>query len=69
MKQYFKMHSAAAPAAIEVTGDSVLVAKNVTPYEEEIDGRIIAGYEYDCEKYDKDEYLVKLTNDNNDLQQ
>lgn len=58
MKVYNKVHSIARPLDIEITANAVYVASNITPYEEEIDGRIISGYEYTCTDYTKDEYLI-----------
>ena len=57
-----KVRSSVEPQAIEFTANSVFIASNVTPYEEEIDGRILTGYEYDCEEYDKDAYLLTEMN-------
>lgn len=53
-----KVRSVIEPQEIEITADSVLVASNITPYEEVFDGHTLTGYEYDCTKYSKDEYLV-----------
>ena len=53
-----KVRGPVQPEAIQFTGDSVLVASNVTPYEEQFDGRTLSGYEYDCTVYTKDEYLA-----------
>lgn len=58
MKKYIKIHSTARPQDIEITQNAVYIAKNITPYEETIDGRVVTGYEYDCEDYTKDEYLI-----------
>lgn len=58
MKEYIKIHSTARPQDIEITQNAVYIAKNITPYEETIDGRVVTGYEYDCEDYTKDEYLI-----------
>lgn len=69
MKVYNKVHSIARPLDIEITANAVYVASNITPYEEEIDGRIISGYEYTCTDYTKDEYLVKLAQENVNLKQ
>ena len=49
------------PQEVTVLANSVLVASNITPYEEEVDDKIITGYEYDCTEYSKDEYLVLQT--------
>ena len=54
-----KVRSATRPQDIEITATSVLVASNITPYEEEFDGRILRGYEYECTTYTKDEFLLR----------
>jgi len=43
-----KVRSSIEPQPIEMTATHVLIASNITPYEEEIDGHVITGYEYDC---------------------
>lgn len=64
-----KVRSSIRPQEIEITGNSVLVASNITPYEEEYDGHTISGYEYDCDEYSKDAYLIKLARENQQLKQ
>ena len=54
-----KVRSALRPKDVEIIGNQVLIASNITPYEEEIDGHTRTGYEYDCDTYSKDEYLIK----------
>ena len=56
-----KVRSSVRPQEVTVTANSVLVASNITPYEEEIYDRTSTGYEYDCTEYSKDEYLVLQT--------
>ena len=56
-----KVRSSVQPQEVTVLANSVLVASNITPYEEEVDDKIITGYEYDCIEYSKDEYLVLQT--------
>lgn len=58
MKEYNKIHSTARPQDIEMTANMVYIAKNITPYEEEVDGYTLTGFEYDCTEYTKDEYLI-----------
>ena len=53
-----KIRSTIRPQDIEFTANSVLVASNITPFEETFDDRIFSGYEYDCTEYSKDEYLA-----------
>ena len=53
-----KVRSTIQPRPIEITATSVFIASNIIPYEEEVDGHILRGYEYDCTEYTKDEYLL-----------
>ena len=55
-----KIRSSIRPQEIEITANDVLIASNITPYEEETDGHIIQGYEYECIRYSKDEYIAEL---------
>ena len=56
-----KVRSSVRPQEIEITPACVLIASNITPYEEEtIDGRIVSGFEYDCDQYTKDEYILLM---------
>ena len=43
-----KVRSAIRPQEITITANEVLVASNINPYEEEINGITRSGYEYDC---------------------
>ena len=56
-----KVRSSSRPQDIEITATSVLVASNITPFEEEVDGHTRSGFEYDCTVYSKDEYLLRQT--------
>lgn len=53
-----KVRSTIRPESIEIMPTYVLITSNIVPYEEEIDGHISSGFEYDCQKYTKDEYLL-----------
>lgn len=64
-----RVRSIARPQEIEFTDKAVFVASNITPYEEVIDGYELHGYDYDYEEYTRDEYLMKLAQDNADLRQ
>jgi len=52
-----KIRSSVRPNDVEFTPNSVLVASNITPYNEVVDGRTLTGFEYECTEYSKDEYL------------
>ena len=56
-----KVRSSTRPQDIEITATSVLVASNITPFEEEVDGHTRSGFVYDCTVYSKDEYLLRQT--------
>lgn len=53
-----KVRSEIRPSEITFTATSVLVASNITPYEENVDDKVLRGYEYDCTEYSKDEYMT-----------
>lgn len=61
-------YSDSMPKNIEITNDSVFLAINIRPYEKEVEGRTISGYAYECLKYTKDEYIIKLHDDIMDTQ-
>lgn len=62
MKNYGIIQGLTEPQSIEITPTSVFVATNITPYQEEIDGHTISGYQYNYIEYTKDEYLLQQTN-------
>lgn len=53
-----KIRSATIPKDVTFGNGCVLVASNITPYEEEIDDKVKRGYEYDCVCYSTDEYFA-----------
>lgn len=57
-----KVRSSTRPQEVEFTANSVLVASNITEYEETADGRTLTGFEYDCTEYTKDQYLALQNN-------
>jgi hypothetical protein len=46
-----RIRSSVRPQDIPFENGYVLVASNIQPYEEEIDGRVKSGYEYECTRY------------------
>ena len=69
MTTYTKVHSTARPQEVEIKNNYVFVASNIVSYTEEIDDKVISGYEYDCIQYTKDEYLLLLTTKNKALEE
>ena len=64
MTEYKNVRSSFRPNPLEITEKTVIVSKNIVEYEQDYDGQIITGYEYDWEVYDKDEYLVNIAAQN-----
>lgn len=58
MTKLTKVRSNAYPPEIEVTTTLVLVSSNIQQYEQNIEGQIVTGYEYDYDIYTKDEYIL-----------
>jgi len=55
------------PQEIKITDSSVFIASNIQTYEETIDEHYITGFEYNLIQYSKDEYLLLLAQQNNEL--
>ena len=56
MKDYGRVKGDTYPEEIVITPTEVMVASNIQPYTEEIEGRTMSGYEYNYKVYSKDEY-------------
>ena len=64
-----KVRSSVEPQPVEFVGNLVLITSDVQPYEEEIDGHVLRGYEYNCIEYTKYEYLLLQSNKIDSLEQ
>lgn len=69
MKNYGIIYGTAEPSTVEITPNSVFVASNIQPYEEEIDGHNVSGYKYNYIEYTKDEYLIEQARSLAELQE
>lgn len=67
MTNYGRVRSATSPQLIEITPNAVFIAKDITEYEETIDNHTLTVYEYEYIKYTKDEYLLFLAQQNQEL--
>jgi len=65
----FRAKATVIPQDITFGADNVIIASNITPYEEMVDDKVMKGYMYDCTVYGKDEYLEKLARENEELKQ
>ena len=64
MINYGRIKSTAYPKEFEITQNNVFIASNITEYTENLDERIITGYEYNYIAYTKDEYIQLLNTTN-----
>ena len=64
MINYGRIKSTAYPKELEITQNNVFIASNITEYTENLDERIITGYEYNYIAYTKDEYIQLLNTTN-----
>lgn len=55
-----KVRSSVRPQEIEVTPTHILIASNITEYEETNDEHTRSGFEYECQQYTKDEYILLM---------
>lgn len=63
MLNYSKIHSQTRPKDIEITNNKVFIATNIEEYSNEE----ISGFEYDYTVYDKDEYIMILAKNQEDI--
>lgn len=63
MLNYSKIHSQTRPKDIEITNNKVFIATNIEEYSNEE----ISGFEYDYIVYDKDEYIMILAKNQEDI--
>ena len=69
MKIYNLTYSTTPPPEIEVTATKVFLASNITAIMREIEGIEENCYSYILTEYDKDEYIMLLAQNNNNLEE
>ncbi|WP_455057708.1 hypothetical protein [Jutongia sp.] len=69
MIDYGKTRSAVRPDDVEITETKVFVASNIKNFSETMDGQEIKGFEFNLVEYEKDEYIKKMHDDNDNLAQ
>ena len=60
MKHITNVHSNGIPNSVEIYSDSVFIPQNVHEFNTITDDGTITGYEYDCDIYTKDEYIILM---------
>ena len=67
MIEYQNVKSKIRPLDIEITDTQVFIASNINEYQEIIDEKQINGYEYNYTCYSKDEYILLMAQNNDDI--
>lgn len=67
MINYGQVKGSVRPQEIEITSDKVFIASNIEAYEETIDEHNISGFKYNLIEYNKDEYIILLSQTNADI--
>ena len=67
MINYGLVKSSIRPKNIEITSNKVFIASNIQEYQETVDDKVINGYKYNCVCYSKDEYILLMAQNNNDV--
>lgn len=65
MQHITNVRSNGSPKTIQIINNQILIPSNIHTYTKTIDGYTIQGYEYDCDIYDKDEYLLVIASQAN----
>lgn len=60
MQHIINIHSNGQPDSIQLINDKIYIPSNIHLYNETIEGHTIEGYEYDCDIYTKDQYLILI---------
>lgn len=58
MQHITNVHSDTYPEKIQFSNNQIRIPSNIHTYNITIDQYEFQGYEYDCDVYDKDEYLI-----------
>lgn len=69
MKVYSLTYSATQPPEIEITSTKVFLASNIEAITREIEGIEENCYSYTLTEYNKDEYIMLLAQNNNNLEE
>ena len=48
------------PNSIQIFNNQVIIPSNIHEYSQETDNGTISGYEYDCDIYTKDQYIILM---------
>ena len=69
MQHIVNIRSNGQPSPIQILNNKVILTSNIHQYQEDFEGALISGYEYDCDIYNKDEYLLVIAEQANHIAQ
>lgn len=64
---YQGVKASTAPQEIEITDKKVFIASNIQQYSEDFVDYTVNGYIFDYAIYDKDEYILKMAQNQSDI--
>lgn len=60
MKHITNICSNGVPNSVEIFKDQVFIPKNIHEFSEETVDGTVTGYEFDCDVYTKDQYIILM---------
>lgn len=67
MQHLTNVRSNGKPDSIQIINNKIIIPSNIHNFSLESDEGQISGYEYDCDVYDKDEYLIIIAEQANHI--
>lgn len=69
MQHITNIHSNGQPDSIQLINDKIYIPTNIHVHNETVEGHLIEEYEYDCDIYTKDEYIILIAQQTNRIAQ
>lgn len=69
MQHINNVRSNGEPGAIQIISNNIIIPQNIHTFSITTDEGEISGYEYDCDIYNKDEYLIIIAEQANRIAQ
>ena len=69
MQHITNVRSNGYPSPIQLFNNQIIIPSNIHTYTQAVEEYIIEGYEYDCDIYTKDEYIILMAQQTNRIAQ
>ena len=60
MTHITNVHSNGTPNSVEIYNDQVFIPSNIHQFSKQTDDGTITGYQYDCDVYTKNQYIILM---------